>query len=346
MVSNHPIIRVPKLLLLCALSLLPVVTKSFTLLLSSSSLKSSLTSAPFTTTKFHAITVTNGEVTGTVKEALKKMRGPSISVEFCNTVTSTNNGKESTSQLTNMELEMLSQELRKAKVGSIFTCDLNAIQEFSKEQQSARGSFPGPCPIIFNGGVDGINDAIEKGASAVVVHAMELSVLVQDMKLPLLKADIICQVETMEHVKMAIERGFEYAFLLSNKSTLKPDDNVIVNETISDILSMIPKEAIVIYSIDAMQKNSLEITYGKQILGLSSSGAESGCKINGLLVNNACVGDDEDVKYTSFVVTNLTKKASSTFAMTGLTGSTNGHFGTMSDNASVENAKWKRYKEK
>ncbi len=65
-------------------------------------------------------------------------------------------------------------------------------------------------------------------------------------------------------------------------------------------------------------------------------------KVHGLLIENACVGDEEDIKYTCFAVNSITKKSSSTFAMTGLTGSTNGHFGTMSDNASVENAKWQR----
>jgi hypothetical protein len=74
-----------------------------------------------------------------------------------------------------------------------------------------------------------------------------------------------------------------------------------------------------------MQKNSLEITRGKEVIGLVESTSTSNNKIHGFIIENACIGDDKDLKYTNFVVVRLTKKASSMFAMTGLTGSTNGH---------------------
>ena len=274
----------------------------------------------------------NGDVTGKVREALRKMRGLSVSVEFTKHASATS--------LTDMEMEMLSLGLRKAKAASIFTSDLDAIEQFAKEQQMAIGNFPGPCPIIYcnddNTSEDGdpmLSVAIDNGATAVVIDVKDIQ---NDssffMQHAADKVDVICRVRSIDDVEIALENNFKYAFLLS--------ENNIDIEALPAILSVIPKDSIIIYSIKSMQLNSLEITKGKDLLAISSE--ESGSKINGLLLNNACIGDDEDISYTSFAVSALTKKSSSTFAMTGLTGSTNGHFGTMSDNISIENTKWKR----
>ena len=54
-----------------------------------------------------------------------------------------------------------------------------------------------------------------------------------------------------------------------------------------------------------------------------------------LLLKNACVGDDEDVKYLQYAIKGISKKSSSSFSMTGLTGSTNGHFGVASHGGDV-----------
>ena len=53
------------------------------------------------------------------------------------------------------------------------------------------------------------------------------------------------------------------------------------------------------------------------------------------------VGDDEDVKYARHAVGLLRSKRSSSFAMDGFTGSTNGHFGTSYGGADKPKA-WKR----
>jgi hypothetical protein len=61
-----------------------------------------------------------------------------------------------------------------------------------------------------------------------------------------------------------------------------------------------------------------------------------------VMIRRACVGDSEDLEYAQFLVGGLTSKASSEFKFTGLTGSTNGHFGGIQANGTV---KWKRMEE-
>ncbi len=276
-----------------------------------------------------------GEGNGKIKEVLKKYRGPSISVEV------SLHQKTLTSQPTSctgssMEMEILSQELRKAKASSIFTSDLHQISDLTNEQRTAVGNFPGPCPIVYNGDVNFWMDAVEKGATAVVMDTMTLMGNdnlndIDDKNQH--EVDIICRVENINQVQNLLDKGFHYAFII-------PSSRVDI-EALKEMLNVIPKQSVIIYSLKSMQKNNLEITLGKDVMSLSINN-ENGSKVSGLLLEDACVGDEDDIKYTSFAVTGLTKKASSTFAMTGLTGSTNGHFGTMSDNASIENTKWRR----
>jgi hypothetical protein len=69
----------------------------------------------------------------------------------------------------------------------------------------------------------------------------------------------------------------------------------------------------------AMQADNAEIAMGREL-------AAAGCKA--VLVQEACVGDSEDLHYTDFCIKGLTSKASSEFKITGMTGHVNGHFGT------------------
>ena len=50
--------------------------------------------------------------------------------------------------------------------------------------------------------------------------------------------------------------------------------------------------------------------------------------INSVLLRDACVGDEEDLPYSKFAISQLLSKQSASFAMDGFTGSTNGHFGS------------------
>jgi hypothetical protein len=85
-----------------------------------------------------------------------------------------------------------------------------------------------------------------------------------------------------------------------------------------------------IAAVNAMQPDGAEIANGKEY-------KTRGC--GSILVRNACIGDSEDTEYAQFCVGGFTSKASSEFKFSGLTGSTNGHFGGIQANSSV---KWRR----
>lgn len=294
-------------------------------------------SSTFLLSTLSSETTTNqGQGNGKVKEAIRKMRGVSVSVSVEFHPSKSHNDKDN--KLSSMEMEILSQDLRKAKVGALFTSDIDAIQILSKEQQSAQGNFPGPCPIIYNGvgSMMMIQQAIDNGASAIVVSSDDDHKDDDDVIMSYKDVDIIYQIENIHQLQKALDVGYQYAFLIKDST-----ENGISNDNLTEMLSQIPEESIIIYSLQSMQANSNEITRGKEVVQLSSTGTNKS-KIDGLMFENACVGDEEDLKYTNFIVGGVTKKASSTFAMTGLTGSTNGHFGTLSDNVSIEDAKWKR----
>ena len=283
-----------------------------------------------------------GEATGEIKASLKKMRGISVSVEY-NPIDTGDTNKE----ISPMEMEILSQELRKAKAASIWTSNLNAVELFSKEQTAAKGNFPGPCPIIYKGEGNGdklqvkqnVQAAIEKGATAFVVNVDNINVDIDlDLDLDLeKKVDIICRVKSAEDVHRALEAGYEYAFLV-------PGSEVdISNQDLQTILGAIPKSAVVVATIPSMQNESAEISRGKELatLVVAVPTESESSKISGILIEDACVGDAEDLKYTAFVVENINKKSSSTFQMTGLTGAANGHFGSELSGG-LQSAKWRR----
>ena len=111
-------------------------------------------------------------------------------------------------------------------------------------------------------------------------------------------------------------------------STVGDDDD---DETLKDALSQLPKPNVTIAELPTMLPQNYEVTLGKyyaNTLGISS-----------LLLTNACVGDEEDISYTTHVIESINKKSSSSFSMTGLTGSANGHFGVSSHSGEV---KWRR----
>lgn len=249
-----------------------------------------------------------------IHTALKKMRGVSVSVEF--------NSKE---QKTDSEIEMLSQELRRAKVAAIFSPNVEYLDQMVKEQEDAKGNFPGPCPIIFNGDCDEevIKSVINKGVTGIVCkpgcYRKEEN-----------RVQIITEVHSAQDIQTAIETGCDDIFLIVASGKGRDEIQSIMNE--------IPKESLVIASLDAMQSNSNELCQGKELASIIS---DNGSKIAALLIRDACIGDSEDLKYAQFVVENINKKSSSTFKMTGLTGSSNGHFGS-NESGGTASAKWKR----
>ena len=205
------------------------------------------------------------------------------------------------------QLETLSMQLRQCKVSVVVTSHVDAAIEFVKEQESARGNFPGPCPVIYTG--DDINAAIDGGIQSIIVKA--------GMDVVANNVFVIRRVDSVDDVAKIGSGAF---FVDADQPN------------INAILDAIPDGSIIMAAMDAMQAENAELERAKQlkVVGVSA-----------ILLRNACVGDGEDIEYTRFAVDGLTKKKSSTFNMTGLTGSTNGHFGGV---ASSQAKTWLRKK--
>ena len=211
-------------------------------------------------------------------------------------------------------LEVLSMKLRQqAKVSFILCNDLSAIQQFSKEQESAKGNFPGPIPIVCDSGESSVEEFSEAGASAIVVAAGSAEALSLAESASSAGLETIWKVSTAEEAKQVLESTNELAdaFLLDVKEDC--------NDVIPQIMEVLPKSSMAIATIyDPMQEDGAEIETGKEFKSM-------GCA--SIFVKKAIVGDKEDIEYSSFLVGGLTSKASSEFKFSGLTGSTNGHFG-------------------
>lgn len=240
-----------------------------------------------------------GQIQGALKKSSKTL---AVGLEY-----------SSDKALTGGDIETLSMQLRKAKAAALWTSDLEALALFAKEQQTAAGDFPGPCPIIYNGSEENLDAAAEAGATAVVLGADSKTKIhnLQDV-------EIIWKVNSKDEVTSLVESGYETAFLIDT------------SENASDMIESIPTSAAIIVVLEAMQDENAELEKAKE---LKTAGCTS------ILLQKAIVGDAEDLEYANFAVDGMTKKKSSQFNMTGLTGSTNGHFGGV---ASTVGRTWKR----
>ena len=222
---------------------------------------------------------------------------------------------DGSSDASSSDLATLSMQLRKVKAGAIFTSDVAALKEFATEQESARGDFPGPCPVVYCGDVEGIADAVSAGASAVV-----LSPESADKAADVQGADIIWEVNTVTDVEavLAVQEA--------------ADSFLVGGDDIEAVIGALPgKTSCAIGSVKAMQEEDAEIADGRNL-------KKAGCA--SIFIRNAIVGDAEDLEYAQFAVGGLTSKASSEFNFSGLTGSANGHFGGVA--SSGKGNKWKR----
>ena len=238
-----------------------------------------------------------------VCKTLKK-RGPglTVSVEY-----------EPANVQTKSDIALLSMQLRKSKVATIWTPSVDAVANFIDEQQTAKGDFPGPCPVIFNGASDDAEAAVAAGAAAVVLDAAQAE------SAPALDAEVLWRVgsaDELEKVKAAGGKADEGAggwadgvgFVIAGEA----DDA-------GSVLKALPSGAVAVASFEAMQPEGAEIAAGRQLA------SEYKCKA--LLMTGACVGDNEDLEYAQYAQYTLTSKASTEFKIDGMTGSVNGHFG-------------------
>ena len=216
--------------------------------------------------------------------------------------------------------EVLSMKLRQqAKVSFVVCQDLSAIKILSQEQESAKGNFPGPVPIVCQN-VQNVEEISESGASAIILDVGASDAMQKAESASSYGLETIWKVSSVDQAKQVLE-SFEDAdvFLLD------------ATESIAEILAIIPKSSMSIGTLhEPMQEDGAEIETGKEYKSM-------GCA--SILVKKACVGGKEDIDYASFLVSGLTSKASSEFKFSGMTGSINGHYGGLQANGSV---KWDR----
>ena len=191
------------------------------------------------------------------------------------------------------DLSMLSMQLRKSKVSAIYSSNLDQIEEIAKEQETARGNFPGPLPIIYTG--NDYTAAVENGACAVILSVSE------NDDLPNVETEVIWKVSTIDQVDEVMQQtgNTANAFMIDS------------NDDIENLISNIPDGSLCIAAVEPMQPDEAEISQGKEFKRL-------GCA--SILILKACVGDSEDLPYAQYIVHGLTSKASSQFKFTGLTG--------------------------
>ena len=227
-------------------------------------------------------------------------------------------------------LDVLSMKLREqAKVSFISCSDLNTIRLLSKEQETAKGNFPGPIPIICDSESSMIlEDLSEAGASAIVIDAGSKDALSIAESASSNDLEIVWRVSTAEEANEVLKSTNQQADIFMLDVRADDDDGMAM---IPQIIDVLPKSSMAIGTLhDPMQEDGAEIETGKKLKSL-------GCA--SVYVKRACIGDKEDIDYSSFVVGGLTSKASKEFKFSGLTGSTNGHFGGVQARNSI---KWER----
>ena len=246
---------------------------------------------------------------GPVAKALKKPTGAlTVSFEFSKTAEHT---------LSELALTTLSMQLRKNKAAAVWTADLDSLAGFAAEQKTARGNFPGPLPVIYNGDTAQLDAAATAGASAVVLNAGDLDKAEAVSKLGM---EIVWSVASEDDVGPIVDAGFGDAFLLAEANA-------------QELATVLPKDAVKIAAMDSMQPDNAEIEAGRAI---AAAGVKS------VLMEKACVGDSEDLHYANFCIQGMTSKASSEFKITGMTGHVNGHYGTGTFEKSASTTQWAR----
>jgi hypothetical protein len=240
------------------------------------------------------------------------------------------------------EVSILSMQLRKSKISSIWCQHLDHVQDFYEEQKTAQGNFPGPVPIIYHGPILGdinhLQTIVYSGVTGIVVSLQDdrsvLDVWWNNVDGSSNNnnndgsVELIWKVSTVDNARQVLEMTDHRADAFWLSPTKDTNDATTLFE---GIVAILPKSSLIILSLDPMQPDGGEISMGKewkQSLGCSS-----------VVVKQVCVGDSEDIMYVQFLVNGLTSKASTEFKFTGLTGSTNGHFGGVQANNKVQ---WRR----
>ena len=108
-------------------------------------------------------------------------------------------------------------ELRKFKAASVWTGDVELLARVAAEQKSAKGNFPGPCPVVFNGNSADLEAAAAAGAGAVVLGAGDQDKAESASKLGL---DVIWAIDSAEEAGPLVDAGLGGTFLLKSSEAL------------------------------------------------------------------------------------------------------------------------------
>ena len=259
-----------------------------------------------------------------VKTALKKKSGAiTVSVEVARDtsevapidegeVDGPGQERRTTALTADERLTKLSSELRGGREGAlasaIWTSDVDALGVLAAEQQSAKGDFPGPVPIVYSG--DDVEAAVAAGASAVVLSAADRE------GSDSLGVEIVWDVATADDIRAIVddESAPEDAFLIrcdvaasagapaseaadqeaaeAAKAAAAEAAAAAAAERVRDLVAALPPSAVGVAAVEAMQPADAEIATARAL-------ATAGCKA--VLVRNACVGTRSTRALLTFV---------------------------------------------
>jgi hypothetical protein len=220
-----------------------------------------------------------------------------------------------TSTYTENDLIVLSMQLRKIKAASLWTPSLADLAILSKEQRTAKGNFPGPCPVIYypplsTAEEDEVREAAGAGASAVVLRPDALPMGDAAIECGL---EVIWDIRSPDDISVVVKAGKSTIFLLAGADVLG-----------SDVMAALPPDAVAIASVDCQND---EIRMGREV-------AKAGCKA--IIVRQACIGDNGwDLRYSRYAIESLTSKANPDFQIQSMSKGSSGDgrqsFGASSD---------------
>lgn len=168
---------------------------------------------------------------GPTARALKPRRGFAVAVELAPRGASS-------------ELDLLSMQLRKANIASLWAGDVATVAALAAEQASAKGDFPGPCPVVYNGDAAEAEAAAASGASAVVLGPAELG------RTPA-GTEVLWRVADAAEVRAVVAADAGAAF--------------VVGEAGAAAVEALPAGALAVVEVEAMQAGNAELGAGKAL---------------------------------------------------------------------------------
>ena len=162
--------------------------------------------------------------------------------------------------------ESRSMQLRKLKANALATSDINVAKLCVNEQTTAKGNFPGPCPVLYTG--SDIEGARSAGVDAVVISPGDC--------VP--GADIIYRIKSTDDFQRVSSHN---AFWVDVDGELS---------SVQTIIEAIPDSAIVLACLKSMQENNDEIKLARELKRFGTSA---------IVFQKAIVGEGEDLEFCS-----------------------------------------------